>query len=519
MSASREKKLRQQLAASGTPDPKKTREEEERRQQHRSNWLYGGIAAAFVLVAALLLLWNSNVIQRSTTALTVDGAGYSAAEVDYYYYNLRTSWLSSSYASYLSLSTATDLKTAQMTDLDKTLTGAEGDDITWDAFLKQMAIRSITAVEKAKALAIAENYVFTDAMQQTLDENLKGLQESAKSAGYSAGAYLKALFGNNMTMSTFKSLLHDNILASQYQQDYADSLTFSDSDLENYYGEHQNDLDVVDYEYIYFSGIAPATQDADGNTVQPTDEESAAAKEAASKAANEALERYNAGESLKDIAEDYDIASYTEVPAGTYSSTAIGVWAFDSSRQANDAAVVDSDPSSYVGVFHSRSRNDYATVDVRHILFLADTSELDTSSETYETDSKAIWKVAESKANDALQQWKDGEATEDSFAALANELSEDPGSNTTGGLYEKVTKGEMVTAFNDWIFDENRQAGDTGIVETTLGYHVMYFSGENMAYWQRLAEDALRTESYNQWLEDLISSAEVVEKSGMKYVG
>ena len=64
MSASREKKLRQELAASGTPDPKQVREAEERAKQHRSNMLYGGIAVLFVLVAALLLLWNSNVIQR-----------------------------------------------------------------------------------------------------------------------------------------------------------------------------------------------------------------------------------------------------------------------------------------------------------------------------------------------------------------------------------------------------------------------------------------------------------------------
>ena len=54
-----------------------------------------------------------------------------------------------------------------------------------------------------------------------------------------------------------------------------------------------------------------------------------------------------------------------------------------------------------------------------------------------------------------------GDATEDSFAALANEKSDD-GNGTTGGLYENVYPGQMVSSFNDWCFDESRQTGNTG---------------------------------------------------------
>ena len=62
-------------------------------------------------------------------------------------------------------------------------------------------------------------------------------------------------------------------------------------------------------------------------------------------------------------------------------------------------------------------------------------------------------------------------------SALANEKSTDTGSNTNGGLYEDVYPGQMVTAFNDWCFDSARKSGDTGIVETTYGYHVIYYVG------------------------------------------
>jgi len=35
----------------------------------------------------------------------------------------------------------------------------------------------------------------------------------------------------------------------------------------------------------------------------------------------------------------------------------------------------------------------------------------------------------------------------------------------------------MVPEFNDWCFDASRAYGDTGLVKTTYGYHVMYFVG------------------------------------------
>ena len=126
-------------------------------------------------------------------------------------------------------------------------------------------------------------------------------------------------------------------------------------------------------------------------------------------------------------------------------------------------------------------------------------------------------------AEDALAQWKAGEATEDSFAALANELSTDDGSNTNGGLYTKIYKNQMVTEFNDWCFDASRQSGDTGIVygesSNYKGYHVIYFVGDDVPYWQVQAENALRNTDTEAWLDGLLDSAEVVQENGMKYVG
>ncbi len=131
-------------------------------------------------------------------------------------------------------------------------------------------------------------------------------------------------------------------------------------------------------------------------------------------------------------------------------------------------------------LFHSRGRNDYNTVDVRHILFKVDTSDLDSKADDYQEKLDARKAEQKEAAEAALKKWEDGAKTEDSFAELANELSSDTGSNTNGGLYTEVYKGQMVTEFNDWCFDESRQPGDTGIVYNEgsyTGYHVIYFVG------------------------------------------
>ncbi|MBU4446013.1 peptidylprolyl isomerase [bacterium] len=58
------------------------------------------------------------------------------------------------------------------------------------------------------------------------------------------------------------------------------------------------------------------------------------------------------------------------------------------------------------------------------------------------------------------------------FSALANEYSEDPGSSNKGGLYENITRGQMVKPFEDASF--NIPVGEiSDIVETTYGYHII----------------------------------------------
>jgi len=138
---------------------------------------------------------------------------------------------------------------------------------------------------------------------------------------------------------------------------------------------------------------------------------------------------------------------------------------------------------------------------VRHILVCPDNGTV--SEDGYTTTySDEEWAACLAEAEKILEQWKSGDATEESFTALVATYTEDPGSVSTGGLYENITPtSNYVENFLNWSVDMNRQTGDTGIVQTGYGYHIMYFvSGE--PYWSNVAQTQLLSERASKLIDE-----------------
>ena len=188
----------------------------------------------------------------------------------------------------------------------------------------------------------------------------------------------------------------------------------------------------------------------------------------AKETAQQILDAYNAGQDLESAATSVDdTASYNVSEELSYSSSTYGDWLFDESRRSGDAEILEGDSVYYVAVFNGRQRQEALDYNVRHILITAESLELAEGEEATEEQLTA-------KAQEILDSW---DGTEDGFAALANENSKDPGSNTTGGLYENVPKGQMISEFQNWCYEPGRKAGDTGIVySASTGAHIMYLS-------------------------------------------
>ena len=208
-------------------------------------------------------------------------------------------------------------------------------------------------------------------------------------------------------------------------------------------------------------------------------------------------------------------------------STLMQEWLRDDAREAGDITALVYESTStdddgnetktlkgyYIVLFQECNDNTtaHALTNVRHLLvqFEGGTTDSSTGSTTYSDEEKA---AAKEEAEKLLQQWKDGEATEDSFAALANEYSDD-GDGTTGGLYEDIYRGQMVTNFENWCFDEARKAGDTDIVETEYGYHIMYYvSGSDQNYRDYMVSNDKLEKELTEWQQALIDGIKLEEK-------
>ena len=398
-------------------------------------------------------------------------------------------------------------------------TGAEEGSTWYDYFLDQ-ALESMADIQALNDAAEAEGFTWNDDMQASLDNNMEALTTGASTYGYTESQYLTMIFGSTMTKSIYEEQTKRTLLANAYQTAYSDSLAYTEDDLEEAYEADRNSYDVVSAQYVRISGSV-ATTDEEGNEVEVTDEMKAAAMDTAKGYADQIYADWQAGGSLETLADECEgTATYTDTDSITYSTSVLNDWLFDDARQAGDSAVLEDETNSayYVAVFESRGRNDYDTVDVRHILIQPEASELSSDDEGYEDDVAAKKAEALDKAEALLEEWKAGDATEDSFAELAKENSAD-GSASEGGLYTEVYKGQMVTEFNDWCFDPSRQPGDTGVVETSYGAHVMYFVGYDIPYWQVQVRDALKTEAVNEWYAEKTEGYTVEQGSGIQYVG
>ena len=167
----------------------------------------------------------------------------------------------------------------------------------------------------------------------------------------------------------------------------------------------------------------------------------------------------------------------------------------------------------YVICFTKRNDNTAKMSNVRHLLvqYEGGTEDEISGEMNYTTEEM---EAAKAEAEALLQQWKDGEATEESFSALVTEKTDDTASAESGGLYENIHAGsQYVSTFLAWSIDPARQVGDTGIVQTEYGYHIMYFSGyAEQSYRDQLITNEMKNADAQKWHDACMENATATTK-------
>ncbi len=464
-------------------DRKMQRRREEKEREKKEKKINTIITV--VVIAALVILAASFPIRRyiatHETYVTIGGEEITRPEFDYNY-NLAVNNYTSQYGDYLSyfgLDTSRDLSTQMYTDT-----------MTWKDFFEEMAVESITNSKALKAQADAAGFTY-DAAEE-LEEFEKSVKENASAAGLSVRDYLRQLYGSYATMKNVTSYMENTLRESAYYQQVMDEKAPSDEEIQAYYEENKASYDSVDYYQTIFKAELPTEPTELADPVEEDDEAADAGAEEKAYEPSEA-EIAKAMEDAKKLADGAD-AKAGELRENIKRSNAayfISDWLYDEARKEGDTTVIEDTTGHqyYVLSFVKRYLDETPTADLRVII-------------TQDVDGQTI-----------LDEWKAGAATEESFKELHKKYSADAAYSTNDGLLEGVTAAGVEDVLVDWIFAEERAAGDVTSIVTESGYtYVMYYVGAGNPEWKNSIKTTLQNETMTAYMEEISADIAVEDK-------
>lgn len=407
-----------------------------------------------------------NEIAAASSNIDVDGA-----MMNYYFNSVYNNVLAQygSYITYYGLDPSMSLK-------QQTFSGTE----TWFDYLMGGAKDNVKNLLQLNEAAAKNGVALTDAEKAAI----RTRADETNASYYGRGTKKNDIY-NAMLIEA---------LAYKYQLINQDSLAPTADEIDAHYAENTKDYQYVDY-YSYTVSYSTAA-DASVDEVEKAKADAKASADmlaaaADTKAFKDAVrEILIAGDS--ELTEEEITAKLDSIASEKVAyvkDNAALEWAF--AAKDNDTYTAENaDAKTYTVYLLTKEayRDESATINVRHVLLYDD---------DYGSRAKAL-KAAEK----LLADFNAGDKTAEAFGLIALEYSQDPGSCYTGGLYENVASGQMVESFDNWCFDPARQVGDTGIVESDYGVHIMYFVGDGGEMWTAQVKSDMITEKLTELTAD-----------------
>lgn len=399
-------------------------------------------------------------------------------------------------------------------DLSKSFTTDEdGKKISWLDLIQKQTMGDIKNTVVYYEKALENGITLTKQQKEAIESNIDNFKTSASEEGVSLNEYIVSKFGEYVTEDTIRLMLEQYYLAANYRGQFAAEEKITDDEIKEYYDGHTVDYYDVDISYLVVS------YDTTSEETKKASEEKAKKymnkitdRESIEKLVPEVYESFiendiktamqNDSELSEKDAREQALKSYMQSIDETVSGAdekpvfgeKIKTMLFDSDVKVGAKDYYINKDTGYIYIIlktNQPERMEEEQYSVRHILVypagkeaLAQQQQSMTTPEF--TDDE--WKKAEKQAKEILKKYESGDKTELSFAQLAEAESADVGSTTLGsgsafgGLCENVSLGAMQPEFEAWSVDDSREYGDTGIVKTEFGYHVMFFVRDCPAY-------------------------------------
>lgn len=472
---------------------RKEEKEKEKKEERISTAI--GIVVLVALVCLVASFPIRTYLATHETYVVVNGEAVNKVEFDYQYNLTKNNYITQygSYLTYFGLDTSKDLSTQMYSDT-----------LTWQDYFEQNAVESLKQNKALMAEAKAAGFTYdTTDEYNTFKETIK---TSAVSAGISEKEYVRSIYGSYATMGRIEEYVKNDMVMNAYYQKLQEDNAPSDDEIQSYYEENKATYDSVDYRLTTIEADLPtepteladpveetaadttgttdgtaATDSTQDTAYQPSDAEIAKAMEDAKVLADDAEQT---------VAKDGEAHENEKKSSVNY---LISDWLFDDARKAGDTTVITNDNSHcyYAVAFEKRYLDETPSADVRVII---------------PTEDKT--------GEEILEEWKNGAATEDSFAELCKKYTQDTSAVENGGLFEQVTKTGMTEELSNWIFDTSRQAGDTVAITVSDTTYVLYYIGQDQPEWKINIKNTLVSDTMSQHMQDITADVTVEDPKG-----
>lgn len=546
MSASAKKKLRkEQNAAAITERQKKERKEARKLKGYTATFIIIMLLVVSIFVGTAFGTQIAGLFRQSRTAIVVGDHEINTVELNYFYVDSVQSLVNqySSYGSYATtyLQLYTGLNASL--PLDEQQYNKESGE-TWADFFTTSAKESAKWTYAMYDKAVAEGHTLTEDEQKSLDSEESTLDLYATYYGYSSTkSYLRASYGAGSTVKSYLEYRRVSAIANSYAVKYYNGLEFKDSDYREYEKDKMTDYNSYSFAYYYLSyqtflkgGTVTKGEDGKETTTYSDEEKEAARKDAKAAAESLAIADNNNLEALNKAIQGLEIhkdkkeeelkkITATEnklVLSGSITNEDFNKWITDSARKTGDITTIEIKSGTgddatvsgyYVLLYQGMSDNKQPLANVQHILvkFTGGTKDAN-GNVTY---SDAEKKAAKDKADSILDEFLKGEKQDSAaFTKLAAQKSDDTGSKNSGGLIEDIYRdSNYVQSFKDWALD-NRNPGDTGVIESEYGYHVMFYKEhDELTYRDYMIDIDLTNDRYEAWEKEMVENVTVTDKN------
>ena len=473
----------------------KRKEEKEKEKKEERISTTVGIVFLVALVCLVASFPIRTYLATHETYVVINGEEVNKVEFDYVYNTSKNNYITQygSYLSYFGLDTSKDLSTQMYSET-----------LTWKDYFEQNAVESLKQNKALMAEAKAAGFTYdTTDEYNTFKETIK---TSAAAAGVSDKEYVRSIYGSYATMGRIEEYVKNDMVMNAYYQKLQEDNAPGDDEIQSYYEENKATYDSVDYRLTTIEADLPtepteladpveetaadttgttdgtaATDTTQDTAYQPSDAEIAKAMEDAKVLADDAEQT---------VAKDGEAHENEKKSSVNY---LISDWLFDDARKAGDTTVITNDNSHcyYVVAFEKRYLDETPSADVRVII---------------PTEDKT--------GEEILEEWKNGAATEDSFAELCKKYTQDTSAVENGGLFEQVTKTGMTEELSNWIFDSSRQAGDTVAITVSDTTYVLYYIGQDQPEWKINIKNTLVSDTMSQHMQDITADVTVEDPKG-----